>query len=148
MTTRISFSDRQQDIVEIALHHQDLEAAIRMYFNPRSASFEDRFFGKLASEIEAKLKELIDEIELSSSFWLLAAIEAAFRIDFLQRCYDRKRDKLSKTFRQIYKERRDRVSLDDDILAAWRQYHPDLGVLLGELRGALKLRHWLAHGRY
>jgi hypothetical protein len=40
------------------------------------------------------------------------------------------------------------VSLEDDILGLWSQHHPTLKKRIGEFRGALKLRHWLAHGRY
>jgi hypothetical protein len=85
---------------------------------------------------------------------LLATAEAILRIDFNRRVGARKRDGLSKRFRAIKKNaindararsaRRARIRLDDDILEAMTGE----GIRVSEFRGALKLRHWLAHGRY
>jgi hypothetical protein len=33
-------------------------------------------------------------------------------------------------------------------LDLWKQEFPTQKLLLGELKGALNYRHWLAHGRY
>jgi hypothetical protein len=39
--------------------------------------------------------------------------------------------------------------LDEDIFETWKEKSPAPGPrLISELRGAFKLRHWLAHGRY
>ena len=46
---------------------------------------------------------------------LLAAVEAAFRIDYLQRCYQRKKDGVSRQFWEIYKEKETRASLEDEL---------------------------------
>ena len=79
---------------------------------------------------------------------VFGALEAAFRIDFLLRCYGREKDDISRAFRVLYDDKRERVSLESDILAAWRK---DLTVrqgLIEKLTDAFKYRHWLAHGRY
>jgi len=36
----------------------------------------------------------------------------------------------------------------DDILEGWKRYTSASSSLIGDLRGAFKFRHWLAHGRY
>lgn len=79
---------------------------------------------------------------------LLSAVEAAFRIDYLQRCYQKKKDNVSREFWEIYKEKETRASLKDDIFEVWKNNTAGSTRLIGELRGAFKFRHWLAHGRY
>ena len=90
----------------------------------------------------------LDENERNSSLNILAALEAAFRVDFIQRCQGRKRDALSGVFRDVYQKKGLRVSLEDDIFSSWRQIHPELKPYVSSLTSALKYRHWLAHGRY
>lgn len=79
---------------------------------------------------------------------VFGALEAAFRIDYLQRCYRREKDVLSRAFRHLYKDKGRRVSLVGDILAAWRQNSNVPRKVIADLTGAFKYRHWLAHGRY
>ena len=92
--------------------------------------------------------EILDENERNSSMNILAALEAAFRIDFIQRSQARKRDGLSRVLRRLYTKEGARVSLEDDILPRWKQEYPELRSIVSELIGAFKYRHWLAHGRY
>ena len=42
---------------------------------------------------------------------ILAALEAAFRMDFLQRCYKRQKDSLSRSFRTLYQNKGQHVLL-------------------------------------
>ena len=79
---------------------------------------------------------------------LLAAVEAAFRIDYLQRCYKKKKDVVSRQFRRIYKEKETRASREDEIFGVWKSSTMESTKLIGDLRGAFKFRHWIAHGRY
>jgi hypothetical protein len=67
---------------------------------------------------------------------------------YLLRCTSKLKDPLSREFRQLYKTNEERVRLDEDLLRLWAQNDPGLGPLISNLRGALKFRHWLAHGRY
>ena len=69
-------------------------------------------------------------------------------IQYLQRVYKRDKDPLSKSFRDLYREKENRARLDEDILELWKNHHPELKGVIGDFKGALKLRHWLAHGRY
>lgn len=59
----------------------------------------------------------------------------------------RKKDSLSKRFRNLYKAKGDRPRLDEDILVAMKEGGVSASAIAG-FRGALKLRNWLAHGRY
>ena len=58
---------------------------------------------------------------------------------------------MSREFREMHKKRDARVSLEEDILAAWLEHSNALSVrprLVSDLKTAFKYRHWLAHGRY
>jgi len=62
--------------------------------------------------------------------------------------YEKKKDTISRACRALYKQKGARVSLEDDILAIWKQNYPECKIAIGHFIGVLKLRHWLAHGRY
>jgi hypothetical protein len=87
MGNRISFSNKHLSLSEIASYYSDCEKALILYFNPKSAEFKDRFIGYTISEVEAKLRLRIHELEQSTSFLILSSLEAQFRIDYLKRCY-------------------------------------------------------------
>lgn len=119
-----------------------------MYFSLENVRLNVRFSGYAPEEVEQEMVEILDENERRSSMNILAALEAAFRIDFIQRGQRRKRDQLSRMFRHLYMEKGARASLEDDILESWRKVYPDFASIVSDLTGAFKYRHWLAHGRY
>lgn len=80
-------------------------------------------------------------------FELLATTEAILRIDFKARVAARRKDGLSRRFRKLHRERGDKIRLDEDILAAMKEQGVPANVVAA-IRGTLKLRHWLAHGRH
>jgi len=108
---------------------------------------EERFVGSTRGEVEEFFDAQRGQLELLAMFELLATTEAILRIEFWARVAARKKDGLSKRFREIHKANRDKVRLDEDILGAMK----DEGIpanVVGDFRGALRLRHWLAHGRH
>lgn len=135
-----------ETILEVAEYHNDVVASLR-YFSKTSPSFvSTRYFGRSLSDV---LAARIEETDLRSAFFVLAALEAAFRIDYLYRCQKKERDDVSRAFRDIYKDRQENVSLDEDIFETWKEKSSAPGPrLIGELRGAFNFRHYLAHGRY
>lgn len=135
-------------IHEIAAHHTDLEASFKLYFSANSPEYFIRFAGYTVGEVTDELSRRLDEADLTSSLTLLASIEAAFRLDYLQRCRLRKKDSISRRLRSIYKNKRNKACLDEDIFEAWKNNSPEQGLLIRELRSAFRFRHWLAHGRY
>ena len=148
MANRVSFSNQHPEMTQIENHRIDVTVAIKEYFRPRTSEFPERFLGYSITELTIELNERLSEIDVSSSLSLLSAIEAAFRIDYLQRCYQKKKDPLSRVFREIHKVKGSKTSLEDDILDSWKQNSSAPKEILGHLKGALKFRHWLAHGRY
>ena len=147
MGNRISFSNKHLSLSEIASYYADCEKALILYFSPKSVDFNDRFIGYTISEVEAKLRLRINELEQSTSFLILSSLEAQFRMDYLKRCSKRKKDELSKAMRNIYQQKGNRASLDD-ILDFWKQVYPEHKQVISSVISALQYRNWLAHGRY
>jgi hypothetical protein len=139
-------------IAAIAEYHNDVERSLRFYFSEASPAFRTRFIGLRPDEALAARDELIadrlEETDQRSAFFILTSLEAAFRVDYEWRCQKRMKDDLSRAFRAIHKSRKAKIRLDEDIFEAWRENFVGLRQLIGELRGAFKFRHWLAHGRY
>lgn len=148
MAKKVSFSNQHQEMSQIENHRTDVTVATKEYFRPRTGEYPERFLGYSITELKFELNLRLNEIDITSSLNLLSAIEAAFRIDYLQRCYMRKKDPLSRTFREIHKLKGSKASLEDDILDSWKQNTTALKEILGHLKGAIKFRHWIAHGRY
>jgi hypothetical protein len=98
--------------------------------------------------VSGELGKRLGEVDLTSSLTVLASVEAAFRIDYLKRCYRKGKDPVSRAFRDIYREKRQHASLEDEILEAWINNSSVARSVIGDLRGAFRFRHWLAHGRY
>jgi uncharacterized protein YutE (UPF0331/DUF86 family) len=148
MARRVSFSNEHRGLPEIVDHHVDLDLSLRLYFSKISPTFDTRFLGYSTADVAKELAERINEIDLSSSLAVLASLEAVFRIDYLQRCYRRGRDTVSRIFREIYKEKESQARLDEDIFQTWADNSTVPRQMIGDLRGAFRFRHWLAHGRY
>jgi hypothetical protein len=145
---RVSFSNSNVDVDDLALHHTDVESALRDYFSAIAPSYTVRFAGYAPFEIVEELQMRLTEVDMTSSLTILTAVEATFRVDYLQRCYQRKRDPLSRAFRDLHKRKGTNVRLEEEIFDIWKEHTNGANQLIGDLKGAFKYRHWLAHGRY
>ncbi|MDE2989773.1 MAG: hypothetical protein OXU21_01725 [Chloroflexota bacterium] len=132
----------------MAEHHAVVAEAIHLCYTKANPDFETRFAYLTEDEVLAERDERMYEADAASALTVLASIEAAFRVDYLRRCYARYRDGLSRTLRALYQEQGARVSLSDDLLEAWKKHGAMTARLVGDVRSALGYRHWLAHGRY
>jgi hypothetical protein len=133
---------------ELAAYHEDIVASLRLYFSPSAPTFAARFVGRKPEEVNREVALRLDESDVRSTFFVLTSLEASFRVDFDLRCRKRLKDDLSVYFREIEKTRTDAVRLDEDILEGWKRHTSAPAGLIGDLRGAFRFRHWLAHGRY
>ncbi len=146
MARKVSFSNQELQVHEIDVHYTICAAALRAYYIGTNSAFVGYTNNQLKTELHGRLEEL----NKSCSFLLLTVVEARLRIDYLKRCYEKRKDDLSRRFRKINKEcgeKRERPDLSDDILDAWKQ-HGASAPLVSEIRGAWNYRNWLAHGRY
>ncbi len=148
MADRILFSGQHLELPDIVAQHTDIELSLRSYFSPASVSYTIRFADYVESEVKEELEIRLAEHDRTSIFAVLSTVEAAFRIDYLQRSYKKKKDPLSRGFRDLHSRKGSRASLEDEILDKWKEHSTVPGKLIGELKGAFKFRHWLAHGRY
>ncbi len=152
MRDRISFSPELLQFEKVAVSHSDIAKTIRFYYNQQSIqTFDSKFIGYTISEVEQERDQRLEDLDKNSSFNVLAALEASFKVDFYMRCYNREKDTLSRFFRDLKnrkRNKRDKISLVDDIFEGWKTYFPSAKTLTSELKGAFRYRHWLAHGRY
>lgn len=143
----MSLSGQHLSIDEIVDYYTDCECALRAYFAAPHAD-PARFAALTQAEIDAELRARLEELGHTQSLVILAAIEAMFRVDFELRCRTRKRDALSREFRSIRKAKGRRINFDEDILQAWKDHGLLAASLVTHIRDAMRLRHWLAHGRH
>lgn len=116
------------------------------------APHTNRYVGKTPEELEDDFAFQIFELDQLTMLGLLTAAEASLRVEFVDRVANRRKDDLSREFRDAFKaakHRLEKIQLDEDILDAWREHaNTRIKSAISEFKGALKLRHWLAHGRY
>jgi hypothetical protein len=99
------------------------------------------------AEISRSFIDQHDEVEKAASIAIIAATEAVIRVDYINRVQKKKKDDLSRKFRTL-NMRAKRARLDEDILEIWSMVRPARKQAISDFRGVLKLRHWIAHGRY
>ncbi len=128
-------------------HFVDLSDSLLFYCSAACPN-PNRFLANTLEEIEGLYKERQRELDLNCSLSLLASVEATFRVDYLLRCRKKKKDSLSLNLRLLYRKKKEKASLEDDILEAWKENTTAPRYLVGDIIGALRFRHWIAHGRY
>lgn len=111
---------------------------------------ESRYFGKTREELETDFAFYVSELEAAAALLMLASTEAAMRNDFIERVGQKKKDPVSRHFRAIYKRRKDKVRLEEDLLDTWvaKTADTDVRAAVSAFKGVLNYRNWLAHGRY
>jgi hypothetical protein len=148
MANKVSLSDQNSSLEDIEEYYVDSENALNSYYEPSNASRNPKFIGYTKDEIDNELKSRKKSLDRMCSLEILAAIEAKFRIDYLIRSQKKKKDDLSKKFREIYRTKKNKASLTDDIIRTWKSEYPQHKTRLDNLGKALDYRNWLAHGRY
>ena len=147
--SRFVLSHEHLDIEQIEGRRQDTEAAIEAYFAIGNPSSAQRFLGYTPDEVRTEKEALLNELRRSASMDVFGALEAAFWIDFRQRCCRRKRkkDDVSRAFRSLDRDKSLHVTLPV-ILTTWGENSDVKPRVIEDLKRAFKYRHWLAHGRY
>ncbi|HHH54062.1 MAG TPA: hypothetical protein ENK91_10415 [Bacteroidetes bacterium] len=135
---------------EIYLYYQTSNNSLIFYRdNIIKEKINDRNYTALTKNelIEAFVSH-IDELEKTVSMSILSNVEAGFRIDYVIRKKKRLKDPVSRKFRELFKVKAEKVSLEKEILTIWKEEHTEFKGIISDFIGALKYRHWLAHGRY
>lgn len=143
-----SFSGNNLSLSFISDQYSLLLDGVDEVFKSSSSSFERRFGFLSLDEVQSSRDLAVGELEASTCLSILASVEANFRMDYLNRAAKRLKDPLSQAYRGIYNNYEERASFEEHLLGSWRKHAPQSREIVSELRGALKYRHWLAHGRY
>ncbi len=109
---------------------------------------DDAVYGMTDEEYQIMFDEMEDEIDHWVVLNLIASAEANIKVDYLTRVKNRKRDSLSRHYRALYQSKKLRVRLYEDLLALWRDEDASSKIALDQFAEILKIRHWIAHGRY
>ena len=161
MTARVAISSNRISVVDVWEYYESVRAAIVQSAETAKQSLvegddlqDSRLFGMNMAELNAHFASLLDEADKQVCLFLIAGAEAAIRVDFFDRVYGKRKDPVSRAFHNIYNSRRKhdktRVRLEEDILNTWTSVSK-IGrtrTTIGTFKGALKFRHWLAHGRW
>lgn len=152
MTLHVSINPNQVTIEDVWDYYGTVRdnivrgAEIAKRNRPDGIGLQDStLFGKSLADIE----RLLDEADMQASLFIIAAAEAAIRVDFHIRVAKKKpKDSVTQAFRGIYNDQsKGRIRLED-ILDTWATKIPIAKTDIRTFKGALRFRHWLAHGRY
>ena len=130
MTPRVSINSNQIGVDDVWEYYETMRAAIVQFAGmarqtlAKGADLQDpRLFGMDLAELEAYFESLLDEADKQACLFLITSAEATIRVDFLERVYERRKDRVSRALRDVYKSRCEhnkiRVRLDEDILDTW-----------------------------
>ena len=145
----ISFSNEHLALEEIGKQHTSVANSVMLYFSNGNPRFSEFFSLYSPGELFEERNGCLLEQGLSASMTVLAAVEAAFRIDFELRCRNTSSDPISNRLRMMRRGRSQRsISFTRDILYEWEQEYPSGADAISAMREAFQFRNWLAHGRY
>ena len=148
MYRRVAFAASYPELQDIAEHYEISVKSMALLYSQLNPGFASDFQYYTHDEVAKERDDRLEEIDASLALTLLASIEATFRVDYLRRCYRRRRDSLSRDFRLLYRKKGRNVSFEEELLEGWKRHSNVRQSLLGDIKGAFKYRHWLAHGRY
>jgi len=144
MSKNIALSDQYSKIEEIEKYYTQSNKAFDYYFMINNLDF----IGLSIDELNQSRQQQVKFLDRQCSLELLSFLEARFRIDYIIRCKERKKDSLSKAFREIQRKKNHKISLIDDIVSTRKQLFPQNKPLFDQFQKSLDYRNWLAHGRY
>lgn len=152
--SRVSFFSERRTASEIMEWYASVKRALAAHESAICAAIDElrpapaEFLGLTADEVSERFDEVRAELELATVLLLLTESEAVLRVDYLARAYEKRKDAVSRALREVHRERGPHARLDEDLLETWLTCEPASSGGIREYRGLLKLRNWLAHGRY
>ena len=82
---------------ELASYHQDIMAALHIYFSPSAPTFAARFAGKRLAEVDHELELRVAESDARSALVVLTSLEATFQVIVLRPYHGNAGKRLVKT---------------------------------------------------
>lgn len=149
--TMLKRSYEELTLEQVAAYYVDSLEAIRLLKQNvlnGVAPIPNQFIGLTVTEVNEIFEVREMELDRLSSFNLLAATEASMRVDFHERVNKRGKGDLDRVFLSIYRDKREKISLEEHILDVWKEFKSDSRHIFTNFKGLLNYRNWLAHGRY
>ena len=145
----ILFSHEHLALEEISKQYTNVENSVTLYFSNGNPRFSEIYSLYSPGELVEERNGCLLEHRLNASMTVLAAVEAAFRIDFELRCGNANPDPISNRFRMLRRGRMQHsISFTREILHGWEKEYPSGADVISAMREAFQFRNWLAHGRY
>lgn len=145
MAKKLSRSNKHLAFDYIDNLYKERTSAIESFFVPTNGYF----VGCTEKDIQNRLHEHLQEAEHEACMTLLAAIEAALRIDCDYCCFQRPKTarakKIREIVREIAKDTEGRRSVEIKTLI---EHLGESQRVKDKLKTFFLYRHWLAHGRY
>jgi hypothetical protein len=120
---------------------------------PGGIAVASRFLNRTAAEIDDEIGKMEAELDIQINLLLIASGEASLRVDFQARIKARKKEPITKRFRNLERQRIQRRNKGvrlEDILEIWKS----TSTLTSSRQSVASMgrlflyRHWIAHGRY
>ncbi len=113
-----------------------------------SNSVDSKFVYFTADELNNYFQNSEKELEHLVCFDLISATEGILRSDFHKRVYNKDKSDIGKIFREIEKNKNNKISLEADIIDNWKEIVTERKNDFSNFLRVLNYRNWLAHGRY
>jgi len=152
---KISLSRKEKSIDSILNWYEDQVEALRdlknkivraVIYSNAGVKVNPKFLELTIGEIDEYFENSEEELNHLVCFDLISATEALLRVDYYDKISKKDKSPVGREFRVINKKKRNKVSLEDDIVTTWKTATGDTS--FSNFLGLLKYRHWLAHGRY
>ncbi|MEX2301208.1 MAG: hypothetical protein WD733_09740 [Bryobacterales bacterium] len=108
----------------------------------------ERYLDSSLDELRRQFAQARELLRHAAMLHMLTTAEALVRVDFEDLSRRRINPKISRRFRRIGRERGKKIRLHQDILDTWVEVYPETARSIRQFKDVLRLRDWLAHGRY
>lgn len=131
---------------------RERERLVVAVINRATEGFPKNLLFLTPENIRSYFDELLAEFNHAACLQLFASAEAELWVNFYSRVENKKKDPISKSFRNLWKEKQSvkkkvKVRLDE-LLGKWVENKPNVKGIVGFFNGLKNHRDWLAHGRY
>ena len=106
--TRVSFFPERRTAPEIMGWYASVKRALEAQEQSVLTAIDEQkptpseFLGMTDAEVSASFDEHRSELELATILLLLTESEAVLRVDYLVRVYEKRKDEVSRAFRDLY----------------------------------------------
>jgi hypothetical protein len=146
-------------VTDVWQHYKIMrDSLVRLYEQTRYSRAHNlsdchpRFFAMDAQDIEESYQKDLEETDAQACLLLIAAAEAAIMLDFVSRVELRQKGEVNGELRHVFRRKCknivNNVNVGDHVLTVWAKKFPTSKACIGNFKGALHYRHWLAHGRW